>query len=99
MSSRGIATGFNDTMHATTSVVFGLLVVAMMVLSAVAYRGWFRYYCVATIVVVVGFASGVRARDARARGEPHAVGRGLRADQRLRLLRLARRPRCHGGPP
>lgn len=38
MSSRGIATGFNDTMHATSSVVFGLLVVAMMVLSAVAYR-------------------------------------------------------------
>lgn len=55
MSSRGMATGFNDTMHITLSVVFSLLVVAMMVLSAVAYRGWFRLYTLATMLVVVGF--------------------------------------------
>jgi magnesium-transporting ATPase (P-type) len=54
MSSRDMATGFNDTMHITLSVVFSLLVVAMMVLSAVAYRGWFRLYSVATMAVVVG---------------------------------------------
>jgi hypothetical protein len=54
MSSRGMATGFNDTMHITLSVVFSLLVVAMMILSAVAYPGWFRLYALATTVVVVG---------------------------------------------
>ena len=55
MSSRDMATGFNDTMHISLSVVFSLLVVAMMILSAVAYPGWFRLYALATMVVVVGF--------------------------------------------
>jgi asparagine N-glycosylation enzyme membrane subunit Stt3 len=27
----------------------------MMILSAVAYPGWFRFYAIATVVVVVGF--------------------------------------------
>jgi hypothetical protein len=35
--------------------VFSVLVIAAMVLSAVAYRGWFRFYALATIAVVVGF--------------------------------------------
>jgi hypothetical protein len=55
MSSRGMATGFNDTMHIASSAVFSMLLLVMMVLSAVAYRGWFRLYSLATIVVVVGF--------------------------------------------
>jgi hypothetical membrane protein len=55
MSSRGMAAGFNDTMHITLSAVFGLLMVAMMILSAVAYPGWFRLYALATTVVVAGF--------------------------------------------
>lgn len=55
MSSRGMAGGFNDTMHIVLSAVFSVLVVAAMMLSAVAYRGWFRLYAIATIVVVVGF--------------------------------------------
>ena len=61
MSSRGLETGFNDTMHIALSMVFSVLVVAMMALSAAAYRGWFRLYALATMVVVVGFgaASGV----------------------------------------
>ena len=61
MSSRGLQTGFNDTMHITSSMVFSVLVVAMMALSAAAYRGLFRVYSLATIVVVVAFgaASGV----------------------------------------
>lgn len=57
MSSRGMATGFNDTMHIALSSVFSLLVVAMMILSAVAYPGWFRLYALATTVVVVGFGA------------------------------------------
>jgi hypothetical membrane protein len=55
MSSRGMKGGFNDTMHIILSAVFSVLVIAAMVLSAVAYRGWFRVYAVATLVVVVGF--------------------------------------------
>jgi len=61
MSSRGMATGFNDTMHMTLSMVFGVIVMAQIVLSAVAYRGWFRLYALATVVVVAvfGIASGM----------------------------------------
>jgi hypothetical protein len=55
MSSRGMATGFNDTMHIALSTVFGILVATMMALSAIAYRGWFRVYALATMAVVIGF--------------------------------------------
>jgi hypothetical membrane protein len=55
MSSRGMAGGFNDTMHIVLSAVFSVLVIAAMALSAVAYPGWFRLYALATIAVVVGF--------------------------------------------
>ncbi|MGE5243567.1 MAG: DUF998 domain-containing protein [Betaproteobacteria bacterium] len=55
MSSRGMDTGFNDTMHIALSAVFSLFVVAAITLSAVAYRGWFRLYALATITVIVGF--------------------------------------------
>jgi Protein of unknown function (DUF998) len=39
MSSRGMETGFNDTMHASLSAVFSVLVIAAMAVSAVAYGG------------------------------------------------------------
>jgi len=55
MSSRGMEGGFNDTMHIVLSAVFSVLMVAAMVISAVAYRGWFRVYAIATIALVVGF--------------------------------------------
>lgn len=76
MSSRGMATGFNDRMHITLSVVFSVLVLAMMVLSAVAYRGWFRLYSIATMVVVVGFgmASSFAIRDIERNDTPWAGG-------------------------
>jgi len=76
MSSRGMATGFNDTMHATLSAVFSLLVVAMMILSAVAYPGWFRLYALATTVVVVGFgmASSLAIRGITRNDTPWAGG-------------------------
>ena len=40
------------------------IVIATMILSAVAYRGWFRLYAVATLAVVVAFgaAAGVAIR-------------------------------------
>ncbi|MFD6070561.1 DUF998 domain-containing protein [Amycolatopsis lurida] len=55
MSSRGSAPGFNDTMHITLSGVFSLVVVTMMILSAIAFPGWFRRYALATTIVVVTF--------------------------------------------
>lgn len=57
MSSRGMDTGFNDTMHITLSVVFSLLVFAAMILAAVAYRGWFRWYSLATLTVLIAFGA------------------------------------------
>lgn len=64
MNSRGIQPGFNDTMHATLSFVFSVNVMATMVLSAVAYRGWFRLYAIASLAVVMvfGIASGTAIR-------------------------------------
>jgi hypothetical protein len=55
MSSRWMTPGFNDTMHASLSLAFGLVVFVAVALSAVAYRGWFRLYAIATIPILVGF--------------------------------------------
>jgi len=72
---------------------------AMMILSAVDFPGWFRRYAPATTAVVVGFgiASSPAMRGLAVNDTP--VGRRLRADQRRRLLRLARAPRGDGGAP
>lgn len=56
MSSRGMETGFNDTMHLILTMAFGLLVFGAVAASAVALRGWFRFYAVASVVVIVAFA-------------------------------------------
>jgi len=76
MSSRDLATGFNDTMHITLTTVFSLLVVAMMVLSAVAYRGWVRLYSLATLLVVAvfGMASVFAMRGLEQNDTPWAGG-------------------------
>ena len=76
MSSRGMGTGFNDTMHIILSMVFVILVLAMMALSAVAYRGWFRFYAIATMVVMVGFgmAASVAIRGIEQNDTPWAGG-------------------------
>jgi hypothetical protein len=57
MSSRWMTAGFNDTMHASLSLVFGLVVFVAVALSAVAYPGWFRLYAIATISILVGFGA------------------------------------------
>jgi hypothetical membrane protein len=57
MSSRWMEGGFNDTMHIILSGVFSLFVSVAVVLSAVAYRGWFRLYAIATLAVIVGFGA------------------------------------------
>jgi Protein of unknown function (DUF998) len=55
MSSRWMETGFNDTMHQTFTAVFSLLVVAAIVLSAIANRGWFRTFSITMLVTLTGF--------------------------------------------
>ena len=59
MSSRWMTAGFNDMMHASVSLAFGLVVFMAVALSAVAYPGWFRLYAIATIPILVGVRSGV----------------------------------------
>ncbi|MGT2462580.1 DUF998 domain-containing protein [Sinomonas atrocyanea] len=61
MNSRGMQPGVNDTMHATLSLIFSASVMATMILSAVAYRGWFRLYALGSLAVVAvfGAASGI----------------------------------------
>jgi hypothetical protein len=57
MSSRWLPTGFNDAMHIALTSVFSLFVSVALVLSAVAYRGWFRWYAIATLLVIAGFGA------------------------------------------
>jgi uncharacterized membrane protein len=61
MSSRGMEIGFNDTMHIALSMTFSILVVAAIVATAIAYRGWFRLFAITTgvVLIVFGAASGV----------------------------------------
>ena len=76
MSSRGMEFGFNDTMHITLSVIFSLFVCAAMVLSAIAYQGWFRLYAIATLLIVIGFgvASSLAMRGIEENLTPWAGG-------------------------
>ena len=55
MSSRWMEAGFNDTMHQTFTAVFSLLVVVAIVLSAIAYRGWFRTFSIIMLLTLTGF--------------------------------------------
>ncbi len=57
MSSRWLPGGFNDVMHIALTSVFGLFVFAALVLSAIAYPGWFRWFAIATLLVIVGFGA------------------------------------------
>jgi hypothetical membrane protein len=57
MSSRWMEPSFTDTMHIIGTGVWSLFVLVAMVLSAVAYRGWFRRYSIVTLLVLVGFGT------------------------------------------
>ena len=57
MSSRWMETGFNDTMHISLAIVWSLLIFVAVVLSVVAYKGWFRLYAIATLLILVGFGA------------------------------------------
>jgi hypothetical protein len=55
MSSRWMERAFTDTMHETLTFVWLPFVVVAVALSVVAYRGWFRVYSIATLLVMMGF--------------------------------------------
>ncbi len=76
MSSRWMKAGFNDTMHIALSAVFSLFVFAAIVLSAVAYRGWFRPYAIATLFILIGFggASSIAMRGIAENSTPWTGG-------------------------
>jgi hypothetical protein len=56
MSSRGMEPGVNDTMHPVLTMVFGVCVVGAVAASAVAFHGWFRFYAIVSLAVIVVFA-------------------------------------------
>ena len=57
MSPRGATGGLNDTMHLVLTMVFGLCVLGAVAASAVALRGWFRRYAIASLVVIMAFGA------------------------------------------
>jgi uncharacterized protein DUF998 len=57
MTARGVATTFSDTMHQSLTSVWSMMVSLAIVLAAVAYRGWFRVYSIATLLVLIAFGS------------------------------------------
>lgn len=56
MSSRGMETGLNDTMHQVLTGVWGLFVLPAVVFAAVAYRGWWRLYSIGSLLIMMVFA-------------------------------------------
>jgi hypothetical membrane protein len=76
MSSRWMEPCFNDTMHGALSAGWGVFITAAVALSAVAYRGWFRLYAIATDVVLVAFAtaSGMAIQGIEQNDTPWAGG-------------------------
>jgi hypothetical membrane protein len=76
MTSRWMESSFSDTMHGILSLVWSLLVFAAVILSAMAYRGWFRRYSIATLLVLIGFgtASSIAIRGIEENLTPWAGG-------------------------
>jgi hypothetical protein len=67
-------TGFNDTMHQTLTFVWVPIILVAVALSAVAYRGWFRLFAVASVVAMTGFgiASGIAIQGLEQNDTPWA---------------------------
>ena len=65
MGSRGMKFGFNDTMHIVLTGVFVFLVIGAVACASVAYPGWFRYYCLASLLVMAaaGWLAAEPSRD------------------------------------
>jgi len=57
MSSRGMETGFNDTMHIILTMAFGFLVFGAVASSVVVYRGWFRLFAALSLAIITVFGA------------------------------------------
>ena len=74
MSSRWLERSFTDTMHETLTFVWVPIIFLAVALSAVAYRGWFRLYSIATLLLMTGFgiASGFAIEGLEQNDTPRA---------------------------
>jgi hypothetical protein len=74
MSSRWMERGFSDEMHETLTFAWLPIIIMAVALSAVAYRGWFRVYSIATLVAMTGFgiASGIAIQGLEENDTPWA---------------------------
>jgi hypothetical protein len=52
---RGVEVGLTDTLHQVITASWAFAIFAAVALGAVAYRGWFRLYSLATLVVLPVF--------------------------------------------
>jgi hypothetical protein len=57
MTSRWLEPTSSDWMHPASSAVWGIGISAAIVLAAVAIRGWFRWFSIASLVVILGFTA------------------------------------------
>lgn len=57
MSSRTMDSGFNDAMHIALSSAFSIFVFGAISAAAVARRGWFRAYSIATLIMLLAFGA------------------------------------------
>lgn len=54
MTSRWLEPNPSDWMHGAATAVWGIGISVAMVLAAVAIRGWFRWFSIVSLVVIVG---------------------------------------------
>lgn len=54
MTSRWLEPNPSDWMHGASTAVWGIVISVAIVLAAVAIRGWFRWFSIVSLVVIVG---------------------------------------------
>jgi hypothetical protein len=57
MTSRWLEPTSSDWMHGASTALWGIVISVAIVLAAVAIRGWFRWFSIASLVVILGFSA------------------------------------------
>ena len=57
MTSRWLEPTSSDWMHGASTAAWGIVISVAIVLAAVAIRGWFRWFSIASLVVILGFSA------------------------------------------
>jgi Protein of unknown function (DUF998) len=57
MTSRWLEPTSSDWMHPASSAAWGIGISVAIVLTVVATRGWFRWFSIASLVVILGFTA------------------------------------------